>query len=129
MCDTASYYTRRIPFIHLYSRTYTCLHLFTPVIHRIYTIYIPDTPSNTFIYALNTPLHDRYGRKLGGIRIGQLRVKERNCNGEVGMPDLLYGNPDNFTCYGSLKDNTFDPAFEDTRPFGRGAKNFTFEGT
>ena len=44
------------------------------------------------------------------------------------MPDLLYGDPDNFTCYGSTADNTFDELFEDTRPFGRGAKNFTFEG-
>ena len=36
MCDTASYYTRYIPFIPLYSRTYTYVHPLYMYIHHIY---------------------------------------------------------------------------------------------
>ena len=44
MCDTASYYTRYTPFVHPFSRIYTC-------IHPLYTKYTPNTPKTP----LNTP--------------------------------------------------------------------------
>ena len=37
MCDTASYYTRYIPFMHLYSRICTNIHPLYMYIHHIYT--------------------------------------------------------------------------------------------
>ena len=50
-------YTPYTPFIHLYSRTYTCLH----PLDTIYTSYIhlkhPQTPHIRPIYALYTPLY------------------------------------------------------------------------
>ena len=46
MSDTASYYTRYIPFIHLYCRIYTYVHPLYMYIHHMYTMYTPNTPLN-----------------------------------------------------------------------------------
>ena len=69
-----------------------------------------------------------YGRKLGGVRVGQLRVKSRSCDKEVGMSELLFQDPESFTCYGST-DNIWTEESELTTAFGEGGgEQFTFKG-
>ena len=64
-CVSIIYYTRYTPFIHLYSRIYTC-------IHPLYTIYTPNTPLNTPYSPYIRPIYTTPGttgrvwRRCGG---------------------------------------------------------------
>ena len=68
-----------------------------------------------------------YGRKLGGIRIGQLRTRRRNCTSQIGIPELTTNTTEPFYCYGDAL-SMFTEGEEDTVTFGRGREKFTWAG-
>ena len=68
-----------------------------------------------------------YGRKLGGIRIGQLRTRRRNCTSQIGIPELTTNTTEPFYCYGDAL-SMFTEGEEDAVTFGRGREKFTWSG-
>ena len=81
----------------------------------------PEDPFNLARHVLG------YGRKLGGIRIGQLRTRRRNCTSQIGIPELITKTPEPFFCYGDAL-SKFTENHEDNATFGRGHKQFTWVG-
>jgi hypothetical protein len=61
-----------------------------------------------------------YGRLLGGVRIGQIRAKSRDCE----VPPELHGESFSYNCYGKsylgfqMLNSVFDVAEEDPSDFG-----------
>ena len=81
----------------------------------------PEDPFNLARHVLG------YGRKLGGIRIGQLRTRRRNCTSQIGIPELITKTTEPFFCYGDAL-SKFTENHEDNATFGRGREKFTWAG-
>lgn len=75
------------------------------------------TPPSRYLYGVDAV--------LGGVRIGQIRLQQGQCNAVSGFKTMS-GQPAQFPCYGNS--GAYSAEWEDKAPFGSGPKQFTWEG-